>query len=46
LPAICEAAISVQNSILVVWVVGSALNFALDYRQDLFAGVPIVVLQR
>jgi hypothetical protein len=27
---------------LVVTVAGSALNFALDYRQELFAGVPIV----
>jgi PAS domain S-box-containing protein len=27
---------------LVVTVVGSALSFALDYRQELFAGVPIV----
>jgi two-component system, LuxR family, sensor kinase FixL len=27
---------------LVVTVAGSALSFALDYRQDLFAGVPIV----
>jgi hypothetical protein len=43
LSAICEAAISVALSIdLMAAVAGSALIVAIDYRQDLFAGVPIV----